>query len=846
MPLLAKETTGWYTSGTSHRLFIEGVAVFDSVRGDRVELPPNLTVPQEIDAYLYLAEYFLKKKSRQGIATILYQIRLKPGDYRLADATITTLWKKYLNEEQAAQKSLDSFIQGEKNPYYKSLAKNIYTSLFTESEDEKKSPELVNCAAHLPYYSLCRFFRLQYYLDRTSGKGPEMSRHYVNILRSVSPFFEEESLHSIPFLEEIDEELPPRLAFLGFAQESLNFQRMVLEAERASLGEYSENSLERMSFLQVVAGRWEEASASLKHLLGSSKNRKKSYRNRIYLKLGMIAYLSKDYRDALEAYLNLDFSDWSSLIVHPLLNEPISIPETKDLVALAVWKISGPEAAIQALRSIPKGDRVYQEEVWPRLRIAQLLMDKNPELASRITDEISYLAQSRGWHRLEYTATILQGYIQILVQQFRKSTVEFTKSRGILMGSDTGYSADWLRYTGMVIAHILSGQKAPVLANIQESLKVLKADPPNEDLLIIKNYKPDSFSFDYFVESSLDYLAETGDYKTMMELLLAHVDNTAHLSSGAETGISQIPAVHARFRHFVGFQTHRESGFQDSTYATSREAQSEYLVQNSEKFSSRYDQDVKNPFLVVVSWDKKTYVFKFDPSQLKKSQWSYSQFSTKDPLAKSIQEDIQQFIDGLSNPQTVQIYCNLEGIRLHEHLRRAYKDQAFNLFYRFSVHPQYGKPWNLAPVLWADRSKLTGVQTVDRSTFEGTVFLPETKRLHIWNYKPLSKSMTIWDMEWKNGSDPSTLSFKRVSRRLEAKTIPDAILIDSSTLGEGRNADSSKLLEWSQFWLRAGSSAVFYSRDLDLEKAVPLYRELPVGISAKQDADTLVIVRDLY
>ncbi|WCL48874.1 hypothetical protein [Leptospira sp. GIMC2001] len=845
-PVYSRETTGWFQSGKTSKLYVDGIFVFETDKTDKVELPTGLSVSQEIDSYLFICEYFLKKKSKQGVAAVLYQLRLKPQEYRLADALITTLWKKFQNEEQASQKSLQSYIQSEKNAYNKTLARNIYTSLFSNGEDERKSPEKLTCKSELPYYSLCRLFRLQFYLDQTSGKGIAMHKNYVNIIRVVSPFYEEQMLHSIPFLEEIDEELPARLAFLGFANEAINFQRMILEAESASLGGYSENSLERYSFLQVIAGQFLEAEKSLVQLLNISKTKKVSVRNRIYIKLGTLAYLRGNFLDSMNYFFGLDFSDWSSLILHPLLNEPLSIPGAKDLAAVAVWKAKGRDVAVNAIRSIPKGDKVYQEEVWPRLRISQMIMESNSDLSGRITDEISYLAQSRGWKRLEYAATIIQGYNHILNQEFRKSTVEFTKSRGILAAEDQGISSDWLRFSGLVIAHQSSGQKAPVSNFIQISLKLLKVDPPNEQLLTLKNYKPDSFTLDRFMSVSLEHLNELQDAQTIMELIHSYNLASSDLPGIYETGLFQIRAVNNRFKNYSGFQTPRENNYQDSVYTTSRESEVEYLDKEREDIADGFSDEVKNPIIAVLPWKSDLYLFKMNPSLPKKSQWSYKVIEGSNPTSFQAKEVVNQFVAELKNPESIQIYLNSDGLVLYDYLRNMFQNQNFNLFYRFVVSSKYDKLRNLAPIVWASpKSAESNTISSDRSTFEGTKIFREKNRLHIWNYDPSSKGDRLLDMDWSNGEDKESISMKKVIRRIDYRTVPTAMLVSGKTITDSNLKNSKRILDFCSFWLRAGTDAMYLKRDIDLKNSVSRYKDFPIGMSSSKDNDVIIVTRDL-
>ncbi len=840
-----EETTGWYSASGSHRLFIDGIRVYESAKGEKIDLPTQLTQAQEIATYLYLAEYFLRQKNKQGIAAILYKIRLKPKDYRLSDALITTLWKRSSGEEETAQKTLESYVRAESDPYYKSIARNLYISLFASNEDERKTPELLFCDPELPYYSFCRLFRLQYYLDKTQGTGDVLESHYANIFRVLSPFYEEKSLHSIPFLEELDEDLPPRLAFLGLANESLNFQRMILEAEKAAYGSYTENSLERLSFFQILAGNWEDATLSLKDLALGLRSRKKSYRNRILIKLGMAYYLSRKYEEALKSFLEIDFSEWSGLITHPLTNEPLSIPEAKDLISLAVWKTRGKQSAVAALREIPKGDRVYQEEVWPRLRIAQLIMDSNPDLSSRIIDEISYLAQSRGWKKLEYTATLLQGYNQILEGQHRRSTVEFTKARGILGSKEIGFANEWLRNSGMFYAHQASGVKAPVSAFLQSSLAELKKEYPDEEYLSIVYYRAEGFEWNRFVKTAVEYLKETEDSRTLMETILYYFVRNRGREPVYSQGIFQIPQVQDRFQKYSGFQTARDSNFIDSYYSQSREAIAKHLKGKNKILEVNFDRSARNPFLVALPWQENLYLFFFDPHLPGQKRWSHAVVPGTNPFSSYGKEQILNFMNSLTGQGTVQIFFNDEGLRIYESLRQIYKDQAFGLFYRFQVNPDPVRERNLVPVVWRKSPPSASIQTATLASWEGNQPFVPGSRLHIWDYKNLSPRSLI-KMEWKNGEDSETMSLRRILRRLDKRTIPTSIFTSSDSLGMGYSFDRARWIEWASLWLESGTETVYYRREIPWNELQSFYKTMPIGVAWNQDSEVIVVSRDLY
>ena len=101
-------------------------------------------------------------------------------------------------------------------------------------------------------------------------------------------------------------------------------------------------------------------------------------------------------------------------------------------------------------------------------------------------------------------------------------------------------------------------------------------------------------------------------------------------------------------------------------------------------------------------------------------------------------------------------------------------------------------------------------------------------------------------MEWKNSNDSETISMKRVIRRMDERTIPTAILVSSRNLGDTSSfLNQNILLDWCSFWLRSGVGSVYFKKELK-ESAVPFYSKQPVGVSYKEDPDSVNINRDLF
>lgn len=841
-----EETTGWFSySNSNSRLFVDGIRVYDTSNKEKIELPNNLSTVQEIEAYLYLAEYFIRKKNKQGLANILYKIRQKNDDYKLADALITTLWKKSSGEEQPAQLTLSSYIRSEKNPYYKNLANYLYTTLFSSGEDEKKSPALLGCSQDLVYYSFCRLFRLQYYIDRAQGNGEVLEMQYSNILRAISPFYEEKILHSIPFLEELDEDLPPRLAFLGLANEALNFQRILLEAERAIYGYYTENSLERISYFQILSGNWDEAIGSLRELANITKNlKKKSYRNGILIKLGMACYMARRYEESLKYYLEIQFQDWSSLILHPLTGEPLSIPEAKDLISLSVMKTKGKEQAVSALQQIQAGDKVYQEEIWPKLRIAQLVMDSNPELSAKIIDEVSYLSQSRGWKKMEYISTILLGYNRVHEGLHRKAIIEFTKAKGILGKGEVEYANEWLRNSGLFYAHATSGVKAPVTSFLLASLNDLRNEYPDDEYLNILYYKDFGFTLKKFTSVVVDYYSETDDSRLLLETLLQIQQPEFYNDPIYNYGLFQILSVHDKIKKFPGFQTYRESNFVDSSYSQARENFVKYWKNKSNLFDPNFEKNLRNPVVVLLPWQNFLYLFLLDPSQPSNKRWSHYALTTNNPKSYLVKEKIQNFIDSINSPSLIQIFLNKEGIILYEELRPIYKNYSFNLFSRFHTITDYGKDKTLIPIVWKKNPPNSDITTANLFNWEGTNPLSMNNKLFIWDFKNISPR-GLYRMEWKNGEESQTLTIKRILRRLDKKSIPEGIFTTSDSLGIGLSWERERFLDWTRFWTLAGTEVIYYRKNISWSDITSIYSNMPIGIPWNQDSEIFVVARDL-
>lgn len=820
LPVFSQSTRnqGWIYSGGNSRLFLSGKEVLVLRDDYRFKAPEGLSSIQEIDFYLMLGEIFLRKKDKVGVANILYELRSKKGEYAFADALLTSLWKQSQGEDSQAIKTLDSYIQKEPNTYFRNLAKNMRSNLYQGGEDEKKSMIRMDCNKTKPYYSLCRVFRLQYYIDLPSGKDKEMHKHFVNIMRVSSPFFEDPNLDWIPLFDRIDEDLPAKLAFLGFVREAIHFQGMILDLERVTDGYVSDLSWERLAFFQILSGDYYNSEESYLNYLKVTKNKKPSILNRIYVKLGALAYLQKNYKKSLEYYLKLDLDNWSGDTLHPFLNEPLGVSGIKDLVSTTVQKVSGSAAALRALQKIQDPEKLSESDVWPKLRIAQLLMDENPELASKITDEVIYMAQGKGWRRLEYAATVLQGYNQIYRKEFRKSTIEFTKSRGILDAENLFYQSEFIRNFGFVFAHAASGKKGPVTGNIREGINDLLQSSPYEDIFFIRNYRPISFSTDQFIENALTHLREDNDVWSLFETVYKYNLIKSGLALGDRPhSIFQIPFVNNQMRFFSGFHTARDSKFFDSTYAESRETEA-LNRRKTEETSLKVLETAKNPTVFLLPFKDMFFVFLFNPKEPKKSAFTWKEISTSRANHSEIIDSVKELIRNSKEFDQVQIYFNDPGIQLSAAMRREHPELNFVHFESLFSNQEPLK--NLATISWKclgqkNLNLAKGQIQVDISYFDGSRILREKERIHLWDFPLGSKkdsnlSQFVWSCKSESGNEEE-IQFQRLQRRIDYRTVPRVVYYSDKTLGRGFLDDQKSHQSWIRFWIRSGAKLVIYS-----------------------------------
>jgi hypothetical protein len=820
----AEENTGWLNYGRYFQLYINGKKTFDTYEGDNFRIPNNLSEEDEIDHILFLSEYLTIKNKTDQIQILLNYVNTKDGNnYKLLSTFVEAVSFLKQGEDQEAERILKSYIGSERDPYLSSIANLIWASFFKEKDSYKNQAIKTSCLRKKPYYSLCRLFKLEIFLDDISGSGLELHKQYLNILRVLSPFLEEENSLSIPYLNLLDPELPAKLGFLGFAKEAIYFQKMILEFEKLE-GRSQDISWERLSYLYLLTKDLKNAEQSLLMITRESKNRKITFLNRIYFKLGLIAFMNKDYDKSIEYYLQVDFKDWSGGIHNPIQNESLTVQAAKDLIAVSVWESRKNVSAVKALMEIPMPERFNQEDFWPRLRIAQIMMEDKPELAAKWVDEIIYNAQEKGWKRLEYSATILQGYIQILVQQFRKATIEFTKARGILSEADRAHGSSFVQNSGMVMAHQASGKKADLLDYIVAAINAMKNQYTEEEFLVLKNYKPrKEFSNDKFINTTIQYLKDKNDAPTILELLHLYNQKKPTLEDPNTYSIQQIFYTNRLMTPYGGFFTPRDEKYLESNYSKVRELEAQYLNSDIIDIRNKSLAHITSPFIAVYPLDDSLYIVSFDPRVQNRSlAWQVEKVDTENYEGIMFRASIRATVESFKEVSHIQVYFNKQGLSVADYIKRNFPKLYPSLFYTYS--PYKGKIPNdpLPLVVWDPEGKNTfikpGVYYSDRNLFEGQTIKPfeDQEKVSIWNFDYLrNRPSQLPDYIWTLGDENNRISFRRIARRVDFRTIPHSLIFTEKILDKSFfEQKPSYFFDFVGFWLKNGVSEIYYFKKL--------------------------------
>lgn len=140
---------------------------------------------------------------------------------------------------------------------------------------------------------------------------------------------------------------------------------------------------------------------------------------------------------------------------------------------------------------------------YARLRMAQVFMEDNPELAHKIAEDITYIAQANSWNTLEYLATVLDGWANYHQKDYYTSVVQFVKAGGIYTHLPEGSVNPYSRLLGIFAARRKLRRRGNYDRLIKEIYDLLERRPYNRAVYTITYWAPVSADRAFFLQEML-------------------------------------------------------------------------------------------------------------------------------------------------------------------------------------------------------------------------------------------------------------------------------------------------------------------------------------------------------
>ena len=799
------ETT-WDITPTHSILFMNGGKVFDS-RESIKQLPLNLSQDQVIDFSMLVGEYYLLKNDKDSYFNLISLIKNNSSDYTMLVELLEYFWRSDKGDSSEAELKFEEYLKKETNTYLYLLGNSLYQF------NKKKGPsridfnelKSISCSRNKIYYSLCRLTKLRTGIEIAGYDGISAQKEYHFMDRSLAPFMEDYDLSYISFLDKIIPDLAPKLAFLGFAGEAVHFQKMILQTEKLS-NKFDIITHERLAFYQLLVGDLDAAEDTLYNSLKNLRTLS-IIRNGVLLKLGTIAYLRKDYEQSLLYFTGLNMKYWGKTLRHPLIDETISPNGARELVALVISKAKNPGLAVEALNKLST-NKSDEDDLFLRLRIAQIMFSTRPAFTEKITDDIIYTAQSKGWKRLEYAATILNGYACITNKKHRKAVVQFTKSAGILGGSDP-FVSEWTRLAGMLTARV-QGKERGNHGSLYSKL-ILQANNGEvfADELSIKMYLDSRYNIEEFYKQSINYFISTRDYDSLLGAL--YYEQSKKQGINYQRSLLQIPGVSRRIREFRGFRSSLDNIYYKGYPSKVREEMHQKMTQENEEFNINFIKKINDPFIVIFNSGEYINVLGYQPD---KSRWTYLIFNSNEYNTTQYYTRILNTFIFIDKSSVYQIYLNKSGIDLFQVLKKNGYASNARLFYNFQSSPKKeAKDLEVVAPECGNDKKVNGFFYYPIDYYEGNKQFESTNRLQVWKFPEAINKGNVGKFDtysWKCDSK-NVLYFHKMERRLDSKGTPHSILMTNPILLDSSTTNlSGDFLYWSDFWMKRGTSYIYF------------------------------------
>ncbi|MCB1170063.1 MAG: hypothetical protein KDK25_07005 [Leptospiraceae bacterium] len=158
------------------------------------------------------------------------------------------------------------------------------------------------------------------------------------------------------------------------------------------------------------------------------------------------------------------------------------------------------------------------ETLVARLRIAQMLLGSEPELAHKIAEDVTYIAQARGLEVIEYQATVLDGWALFFLNKNYNAMINFIKARGILTGKNRTLTPDFSREAGMYFLKRRMSQavQTSAILSLSSYIAARRFDPADRFFLL---WLPQNVDRHFLLDGFLRDLERTTDTQSVLTVL---------------------------------------------------------------------------------------------------------------------------------------------------------------------------------------------------------------------------------------------------------------------------------------------------------------------------------------
>ncbi len=286
-----------------------------------------------------------------------------------------------------------------------------------------------------------------------------------------------------------------------------------------------------------IAGFFSQALEGIEGDKGFSKGIESNYdqKNFLITKLEW-SLLAGDY-DKAQAYTdelkdigyNLSLLDKSTFLKKILtrlslnrqLNSSINYTVLKSLIYHLGGKTQKASEIMEGmLTKLSKEEKNTKLYASIGLCLAQIYMQKQPKKAQQFAQDISYLAQDKGWIEIEYQATYLDGWANYVLEKYYRALIYFTKAGNIYPSSShrlkPGYNAHLI---GLLLSRMKLNPRQHskrLLRTIESFIYTYDFDP---SIAFLKHGIPLGLNRDFFIHEAVSHYNNQKRYNISLGIL---------------------------------------------------------------------------------------------------------------------------------------------------------------------------------------------------------------------------------------------------------------------------------------------------------------------------------------